>query len=256
MRLAFSVATAKRPDILIVDEALSVGDAYFQHKSFGRIQEFRRAGTTLLLVSHDMQAVQTLCDRAVLLDDGKIAKEGDPQSVADFYNAMLANRQNQALAQRLRDDGLVATVSGTGEAAVEDIALFNMAGNRVEVVDVGEQVTLQVTVTVKESVPRLVLGYMIKDRLGQVMFGTNTHLREMPLEHVRRGERITYEFSFPANFGPGSYSVSTALVSTDTHLVNNYEWRDLALMFRVVNQTKTHFAGCAWIEPEIEIVRT
>ena len=78
-------------------------------------------------------------------------------------------------------------------------------------------------------IPRLVLGYMIKDRLGQVMFGTNTHLREMPLEGVRPGEQIEYRLAFPVNLGPGTYSVSTALVSTDTHLVNNYEWRDLAL---------------------------
>ena len=98
-------------------------------------------------------------------------------------------------------------------------------------------------------------GYMIKDRLGQVMFGTNTHLREMPLEGVRPGEQIEYRLAFPVNLGPGTYSVSTALVSTDTHLVNNYEWRDLALVFNVMNQTRKHFAGCTWIEPEIDIVR-
>ena len=80
MRLAFSVATARRPDILIVDEALSVGDAYFQHKSFDRIRQFRRAGTTLLIVSHDKQAIQSICDRAILLDGGRLAKEGSAGS--------------------------------------------------------------------------------------------------------------------------------------------------------------------------------
>ncbi len=73
MRVAFSVATALRPDILIVDEALSVGDAYFQHKSFDRIREFREQGTTLLLVSHDRSAIQSLCDRAILLEGGRMA---------------------------------------------------------------------------------------------------------------------------------------------------------------------------------------
>ena len=67
VRLAFSVATAIRPDVLIIDEALSVGDAYFQHKSFERIRKFRQEGTTLLLVSHDKQAIQSICDRAILL---------------------------------------------------------------------------------------------------------------------------------------------------------------------------------------------
>src|SRR6185295_7263858 len=87
MRLAFSVATARRPDVLIVDEALSVGDAYFQHKSFSRIREFRKAGTTLLIVSHDKTSIQSVCDRAILLDAGRLAKEGPPEEIMDFYNA-------------------------------------------------------------------------------------------------------------------------------------------------------------------------
>src|SRR5450830_1776790 len=90
MRLAFSVATAKRPDILIVDEALSVGDTYFQHKSFDRIREFRKQGTTLLIVSHDKSAIQSVCDRAILLDAGRISKEGKPEEIMDYYNAMIA----------------------------------------------------------------------------------------------------------------------------------------------------------------------
>ncbi|MDD5115021.1 MAG: ABC transporter ATP-binding protein, partial [Methylobacter sp.] len=76
MRVAFSIATARRPDVLIVDEALSVGDAYFQHKSFDRIREFRKQGTTLLIVSHDKSAIQSICDRAILLNAGKLAMQG------------------------------------------------------------------------------------------------------------------------------------------------------------------------------------
>ena len=179
MRLAFSVATARRPDVLIVDEAMSVGDAYFQHKSFDRIREFRKAGTTLLIVSHDKQAIQSICDRAILLDAGRMAKEGEPESVMDFYNALLADRQNQNVVQQARDDGRVETISGTGEATVADIALLNDKGERVEVVDVGAPVTLQVKVAVHVPIARLVIGYMIKDRLGQPMFGTNTdHIAE------------------------------------------------------------------------------
>ncbi len=90
VRLAFSVATAVRPDILIVDEALSVGDAYFQHKSFDRIRQFRDQGTTLLFVSHSPGAVKTLCDRAILLDQGVLLRDGSPDAVLDYYNAMIA----------------------------------------------------------------------------------------------------------------------------------------------------------------------
>jgi lipopolysaccharide transport system ATP-binding protein len=255
MRLAFSVATARRPDILIVDEALSVGDAYFQHKSFDRIREFRAAGTTLLIVSHDRQAIQSICDRAILLDGGRVAKEGPPEAVMDFYNAMLANRQNQEVVQAIRSDGRIETVSGTGEATVTGIALLDVNERPVEQVDVGAPVTLEVAVAVHAPVPRLVLGYMIKDRLGQVMYGTNTHLKELPLVDMPSGAKVVYRFAFRANLGPGSYSVATALVSSETHLVNNYEWRDLALLFTVSNMSREYFAGSVWLDPAIEVVR-
>jgi lipopolysaccharide transport system ATP-binding protein len=256
MRVAFSVATARRPDILIVDEALSVGDAYFQHKSFDRIRQFRQEGTTLLLVSHDKQAIQSVCDRAILLDGGRLAREGAPEQIMDFYNAMIAERENATVRQNETPEGKLQTVSGTGEASVTDIALLDQAGQRVEVVDVGAPVTLEVRVQATASIPRMVLGYMIKDRLGQPMYGTNTHLKELPLKDVAAGEEVVYRFAFPMNLGPGTYSVATAIVSTETHLVNNYEWRDLALVFTVMNMRRPHFEGSAWLDPTIDIQRT
>lgn len=90
VRVAFAVATAFRPDLLIVDEALSVGDSYFQHKSFERIRGFRTQGTTLLIVSHDRNAIQAICDRAILLERGRVLKDGEPEAVMDYYNAVVA----------------------------------------------------------------------------------------------------------------------------------------------------------------------
>lgn len=253
MRLAFSVATARRPDVLIVDEALSVGDAYFQHKSFDRIRQFRKEGTTLLIVSHDKQAILSICDRAILLNGGQLVMQGDPEAVMDYYNAMLADHQNQQVRQEALDDGKLQTISGTGEATVQSICLLDEYGRQIEVVDVGQNVILRVEVKVHADIDRLVLGYGIKDRLGQVIYGTNTHLTRQSLQNVRAGTLVRYDIAFPANLGPGTYSVQTALVSTDTHLVNNYEWRDLALVFNVANLNKPHFAGLAWIQPVITI---
>lgn len=257
MRLAFAIATAQRPDILIVDEALSVGDAYFQHKSFDRIRQFRQQGTTLLIVSHDKHAIQSVCDRAILLDSGRVAKEGAPEEIMDFYNALLAdsNEKKQNVRQETHASGKVATISGTGEATVIEIALYNAAGEKLEVVDVGTQVTLKVKAEIKAAIPRLVLGYMIKDRLGQTIYGTNTHLKNMPQMDVVAGQVLEFSFSFAMNLGPGSYSISTALVSSDTHLENNYEWRDLALVFNVINLARPHFIGSSWLDPEISIDR-
>ena len=255
MRLAFSVATARRPDVLVVDEALSVGDAYFQHKSFERIRQFRSEGTTLLIVSHDKQAIQSICDRAILLNQGRVALVAPPEAVMDYYNALLADHQNQQVVQIPLADGRVQTISGTGEAVVSNISLLDQSGVALEVVDVGQAVTLRVEVTAKANIARLVLGYGIKDRLGQVMFGTNTDLKKQVLTNVKTSSKYVFEFSFGANLGVGAYSVQTALSSTDTHLANNYEWRDLALLFTVINSSRSHFVGCSWLDPTTNILK-
>lgn len=256
MRLAFSVATAHRPDVLIVDEALSVGDAYFQHKSFDRVREFRKQGTTLLIVSHDKNAIQAVCDRAILLNGGRLAMQGEPEAVMDYYNAMLADHQNQTVKQVATESGKTQTISGTGEATVKSIALVDENGNPLEVVDVGQLVRLQIQVQVNASIERLVLGYGIKDHLGQVIYGTNTYHKRQPLQNVIPGEMYLFDIAFPANLGPGTYSVVTAIHSTDTHLERNYEWRDFALIFNVINISKPHFGGVAWIDPVISVCRT
>lgn len=255
MRLAFAIATAQRPDILIVDEALSVGDAYFQHKSFDRIRQFRREGTTLLIVSHDKSAIQSVCDRAILLAQGRLLKQGAPDEIMDFYNAMLAQDKQQNVRQEEHASGKLATISGTGEAKVVEIALLNAKGEALEVVDVGTPVTLKIRVRAYADIPRLVLGYMIKDKLGQEIYGTNTHLQDQPLSDVRAGQEFEFRIQFDLNLGPGNYAISTALVSSSTHLENNYEWRDLALVFNVVNLVRPHFIGCAWLDPDISIAQ-
>jgi len=253
MRVAFAVATAFRPEILIVDEALSVGDSYLQHKSFAKIREFQQQGTTLLIVSHDRDSIQALCDRAILLERGGIIKDGAPEEVMDFYNALIAEKENSTVQLKTLEDGKVQVSSGTGEARVEHIALYNEAGQVVEHLNVGELARLQVRVKVSRDLDSLVLGYGIKDRLGQVMHGTNTWYTQQSIEHPRAGDLYVFDISFKANLGPGSYSVQTALVDKETHLTANYEWRDLALVFTVSNFDKIYFAGCNWLNPDIEI---
>ena len=253
MRVAFSVATARRPDVLIVDEALSVGDAYFQHKCFDRIREFRKQGTTLLIVSHDKAAIQSICDRAILLNEGKLAMQGEPEAVMDYYNAMLADHQSQSVRQETTKGGKVQTISGTGEAVVDEVVLLNERDEPLEVVNVGQMVKLKITVKTIADIPELVLGYMIKDRLGQVIFGTNTHHLNRKLLAVKSNERIVYTFEFAANLGEGTYSIATALHADDTHISKNYEWRDLSLVFNVINIEKDHFIGVVWMPPQLEI---
>lgn len=255
MRVAFALATAIRPDILIVDEALSVGDAYFQHKSFERIRQFREQGSSLLFVSHDRAAILALCDRCILLDHGRLLRDGPPGEVMDYYNSLIAEKEAATLVQERDTLGRVVTRSGNGKVLTDSLQLL-CDGQPVELVEVGTQVVLRAQVRCTRSISRLVMGYMIKDRLGQPVFGINTHLTGQVQEDLTEGQRLLFEFAFPANLGPGSYSISTSLSSTQDHLEQNYEWRDLALVFNVVNTRHAHFAGCAWIPPQITIHST
>jgi lipopolysaccharide transport system ATP-binding protein len=247
MRVAFSVATARRPDVLIVDEALSVGDAYFQHKSFDRIRAFREQGTTLLLVSHDKSAIQSICDEAIVLDQGRLAMQGDPEAVMDYYNALIAEKENSTVRQLSTEDGRIQTVSGTGEASVGAVRLLDRHGNPAETVDVGAPVSLDVTVNVNADLERLVVGYMIKDRLGQPVFGTNTHHLGQAQGPLAAGDVLHLRFDFAANLGEGSYSVAIAAHDSETHMTKNYEWRDLALVFKVVNLSVPSFVGTVYL---------
>lgn len=252
MRVAFAVATAFRPEILIIDEALSVGDSYFQHKSFGRIKAFQKAGTTLLIVSHDRGSIQALCNRAILLDGGTVIKDGPPEEVMDYYNAIIAQKENATVEVQTLSDGTRQTRSGSGKASIETVALHNREDAPVEYISVGDDVCLRIQVKVNAPIPELVVGYVIKDRLGQDVFGTNTHHLKCIRTGLAAGELLTYSFRFPANLGVGSYSVAVALHASDTHIADNYEWRDLALVFNVVNMSEQTFVGLAWIPPTVE----
>lgn len=255
MRVAFSVATAWRPEILIVDEALSVGDAYFQHKCFNRIREFQNQGTTLLIVSHDKGAIQALCDRAILLEGGAVIKDGRPEEIMDYYNAIIAEKENATIEVEKLEDGSTRTSSGTGEASIESVSLHNADGEAIEFAAVGDDVSLRVKARVNSDIPELVVGYMIKDRLGQPVYGTNTHHLQSKMVDLKVGEVVEYRFFFSANLGVGSYSVAVALHTSDSHVERNYVWQDLALIFNAVNTSKPEFSGLAWLQPTVECIR-
>ncbi|MGE8145939.1 ABC transporter ATP-binding protein [Pseudomonas frederiksbergensis] len=256
MRLAFSVATARRPDILIVDEALSVGDAYFQHKSFDRIRNFRKAGTTLLIVSHDRSAIQSICDTAILLEGGRMAMRGKPEEVMDYYNAMLAQREGQTVRQEMLANGQVQTISGTGEAGILSVRLLDAQGRSVEVAEVGQPMVLEVQTEVRQDIERLILGFMIKDRLGQAIYGINTHRLDKAITDLSAGERVTFRFAFDMRLGKGNYSIALSLSRLDSHLDRNFEWRDYGLVFHVINNRQEDFVGCSWLEAQTTITRS
>lgn len=257
-RLAFSVATAFRPDLLIVDEVLSVGDSYFQHKSFDKIRRFKEEGTSILLVTHSMGDVRALCERAILLDKGKILKDGSPDEVVDFYNALIAEKENAALSveQSRQKNGWLVTRSGSLQAEIKDLVLLDEATQEpVEMARVGQRLAVKLVASINEDLPRLVLGYMLRDRTGHIVWGTNTWHTGQVIRDLKNGEEVEFCLPFTCTLGQGSYSLSPALVSSDTHLDNNYEWVDNALVFDVVNANKKVFIGTNWLDASFQIHR-
>ena len=245
VRLAFSIATAVRPDVLIVDEALAVGDLYFQHKSFSRIRSFRQQGSTLLFVSHDPGAVKSLCDRTILLGDGSILMDGRPDDVLDYYNALIARREDHALAPT-SDDSFEGR-SGDGRARIRRVSIDGPHG-AAQTLRVGDPVVLCIDFIAHEFLPDLVAGMLIKDRTGYEVYGTNTfEVASLAPLGDRPGQvrRIRFQIDSLA-IGPGSYSVTVALHSHAEHLRDNYDWWERALVFQVV-PTHRHgrFVGVA-----------
>ncbi len=251
MRLAFALAVSRRPRLLIVDEALSVGDAYFQNKSFEKIRELRKAGTSLLLVSHDQQAILSFCDRAILLDAGHMAAESDPQSVLDLYNARLSS----APVIQTPTGASPQTRSGDGRAQITQVGLWSAEGSEqpLQRVGVGQLVELRVRLQTHASLPNLTVGFLIKDRLGLPIFGTNTHQLGVTLPPDQQGDTRVYCFRFPCNLGPGQYSISVAAHEGLSHVGESYDWIDFALEFLVFGHDQPAFVGCAYLQTKASV---
>jgi lipopolysaccharide transport system ATP-binding protein len=255
-RLAFATATAFRPDVLIVDEVLSVGDAYFQHKSFDRIRGFKAQGTAVLFVSHAMSDVRALCERVILLEGGRVLRDGPADEVTDYYNALVAERDSARMSveQRRGATGWVVTRSGTGEAMITAADLLSPeGGDAVAVARSGQPLRVAVRIKVMSDVDQLVLGVMIRNREGLVVWGSNTWHTGQRLSGLRAGRELTVHLDFDALLGPGSYSISCALHADGTHVGANYEWTDNAIVFEVVNVDQPYFIGTNCLPARFEI---
>jgi len=228
MRLAFSVATAVRPDVLIVDEALSVGDAVFQRKCFYRIEQFQAAGTTLLFVSHDIEAVKRLCDRAVFIHQGEVAHEGSARDVCDAYERLIfgGERESPSGAEMTPqvspgsnfDSNLAPSceqVYGNGEAEIMACWLENAGGERINVAATGELLYWCFTVRFCCSVKAPIFAMMLKTADGHAVFGTDSLMLNQTLANVNQGEVLLVRFKFRSNLVPANYYLNCGIRRDD-----------------------------------------
>lgn len=227
MRLAFSVATAVRPDVLIVDEALSVGDAAFQRKCYQRIEAFRSEGTALLFVSHDIEAVKRLCDQAIFLAGGVVASAGPVRAVCDDYERALFGGQPhmtasepppKAPSRAMFDDALMSSseeVYGAGGAVIESCWLASESGERLNVVIAGDPIRWCFTVSFDAPVVSPVFSMMLKTRDGEAVFGTDSSCVGGAPEAAVAGQTYVAEFLIDTHLAPDQYFLNCG-VRSDT----------------------------------------
>jgi len=271
VRLAFAVATAIRPEILIVDEALAVGDAYFQRKCFAKIKSFQDRGTTLLFVSHDPGSIRALCSKVIWLENGQMRKFGDVKGVLDEYTAstyakeqMLVRTEPEKLIgsefeystdkkrdcrldfinhTNLRNDLEISDFYpqnmgwGDGTSKVTDVLLCDKNGRPANWIIGGENVSLVIKAKTMTTIENVAAGFQVRNKFGQILFGDNTFLTNIDNPLIFEKDRVfeaIFNFMMPI-LPQGLYSITAAVIygSQKNHVVSS--WMDDAVMFESHN---------------------
>jgi lipopolysaccharide transport system ATP-binding protein len=265
VRLAFSVIAHVDADVLIIDEALAVGDAFFVQKCMRYMRSFQEKGT-LLFVSHDTSSVTTLCDRTIWISEGGVEMEGDSKSVCEAY---FSDNYSQSMGISRRTDGrksaqisgrktpAVQTANGTQmhgtqklqgvwfdhdslgfgtqNAQILDVALLDEEGNQIDWLAGGEQVKIRVTAKCLNDIESPIIGFHIKDRLGQPLMGDNTRSFQLGTDmQGLAGQEFIAEFSFPMPLLlTGEYTIGAAIASGSMESHVQHHWMHDALVFKV-----------------------
>jgi ABC-type polysaccharide/polyol phosphate transport system ATPase subunit len=245
VRLAFAVAASVEPDILVIDEALAVGDAVFQHRCLRRIKEIQERGATVLFVSHDAAAIRALCSRAILLSAGRVVQDGAPIDVLNHYQKIVMEREqayedesaSAATPEQTEDEEPRTPLGytfrhGDGSAEITGAELLDASRRPAAFVETGSPLTLRVRARFNREVDDAVFGFLVNNSHGIHAYGTNTKEQQIELGVLRRGDVVEVSFAFDCWLGLDRFSVSLAVHSRDGV---SYDWLDGALFFQVVS---------------------
>ena len=272
VRLAFAIAVCVDPDILIVDEALSVGDSLYQSRSYRRMEQMRDSGKTIILVSHDFYTVQSFCQRALLLDGGKVVKIGEAKPVVNKYVELIATREReyiewlaaQSKGASLKDTqpipsqisaGEQKTIQeefrfGTREAEIIDCYLLDETGKQTVAWESGEVGTVVVVAKFHKDVEKPVIGLVVNTPTGINVFGTNSWYADNYPGSQKRGTVLKTEFRQQIRLNPGNYVLSVSIAEKEPDCVVRLDQRMDMMSFRVVG-TKTYYSGVVDMGTEI-----
>jgi ABC-type polysaccharide/polyol phosphate transport system ATPase subunit len=249
MRLAFSTAIHVRPDVLIVDEVLAVGDAIFANRCVKKFEELKARGVTVLFVSHDLSLVKKLADRALFLLNGSVVAEGRPSDVVNRYVGYVLERQvGEEPARELTS---ASFRHGDGAALIRSVELRNARGEPAASVEAGEQLSIHVEAEFTRDVEHPVFGLLIRNRLGIDVYGTNTRVEQIDLGRFAKGDTIEIIFTMRCLLTRQDYTVTVAAQHWDG---SSQDWLDDAVQFTVVDTRD--LAGVADLRASITWVRS
>ena len=245
VRLAFSIAIHVDPEILIVDEALAVGDIHFQARCFDRFHQFREQGVTVIFVTHDLNMVTRYCDHAYLLSQGRIVTSGVPREVVAAYRKVetghaiesdlpIEEQTEDSPADHLFDVNPYETRYGNNKATITGGGVFDSNGEAVQILHSREAYRVSLEVTFAEEIDNPVFAFTIKDVKGTDLAGTNTHFAEVPTGTFAPGETVTIDFVQPVSLAAGSYLLSFGCVSLAAGDLEIYDRRHDYISFQVV----------------------
>ena len=231
VRLAFAVAINIEPEILIVDEALSVGDVFFQAKCYHKFEEFKQMGKTIVFVSHDLSSISKYCDRVVLLNKGNKLGEGEPKEMIDAYKRVLVGQyevpeddnnllEDEQLKKAASKNGVRERAQGQNpdlleygnkEAEITEIYMCDESGMRTTAVMKGSSFTIHMKVKFAKDLPSPIFAFTIKNIKGVEITGTNSMVEKAFLDQVRAGEQKDVSFTQNMELQGGEYLVSFGL---------------------------------------------
>jgi ABC-2 type transport system ATP-binding protein len=239
VRLAFSMAVRAKADILLIDEVLAVGDADFQRKCFDYFRQLKGDGTTVVFVSHNMNAVREYCGRAMLIDENKVIEIGDSDAVAKLYSRMFIE---QSASSSEKDKVKVDDKARWGDRSV----LYSKVGLSTGVLSDQKDLVLTLTANAKKNIDGVIFGFSIKNSAQQIILGTNSQLKRQKVKQLQEGEKVTISWLIPNIFSDGQYVVDSAITLTNGVVC---DWWEAAASFTVAKEDHASYLT----EPDINL---
>jgi len=247
VRLAFAVAISVDPDILLVDEALAVGDMNFQARCFRKLASFRESGKTVIFVTHALDTLIRYCDRAIVLEKGRLVAQSDPKTAVDAYKQIMAGcvSSDTVLSDRRRHHHLSGSDSDAGQsgsdtlsygnqkAQIVDCGLYDEAGRQARLLENGKPFTIRMKVKFQDDIANPIFAFTIKDLKGLEITGTNTEFKKLSPGSFRKGEAVEVKFDQVLNMQSGKYALSLGCVGNDENGLVVYHRLYDAVLFEV-----------------------